>query len=222
MKPAVFPVALGAALACVTLGAAQAPTTTTARETKTFQIISVDGNQLVVRLPEGTRELTVPSDFRFIVNDKPLGLSELKPGMTGTAAITTTTTVTPVTVTEIKNGTVFQASGGSIIIRTSEGFKSFHQSELDRRGIKILKNGKPVQLSALRVNDRLTAIIITTLPPQILSEKEVRATVPAAPAAVPPKTLPKTASPLPAVGLLGLTSLLAGLGLSLRRRRALR
>jgi LPXTG-motif cell wall-anchored protein len=34
------------------------------------------------------------------------------------------------------------------------------------------------------------------------------------------KHLPKTASPLPLVGLVGLTSLLAGAGLTLRRRLA--
>ena len=33
--------------------------TTTSTQTKTFQVISVDGNDLVVKLPEGTRELTV-------------------------------------------------------------------------------------------------------------------------------------------------------------------
>jgi LPXTG-motif cell wall-anchored protein len=40
------------------------------------------------------------------------------------------------------------------------------------------------------------------------------------PAADSGKHLPKTASRLPLVGLLGLTSLLAGAGLTLRRRLA--
>ena len=75
--------------------------------------IAVDGNNLVVRLPEGTRELTVPDDFRFTVNGQQLSVHELKVGMRGTATVTTRTTVTPVTVTEIKNGTVFERSGGS-------------------------------------------------------------------------------------------------------------
>ena len=37
-----------------------------------------------------------------------MSVRELKPGMKGTATITTRTTVTPVTVTEVKNGTVVQ------------------------------------------------------------------------------------------------------------------
>ena len=54
---------------------------------------------LVVSLPEGTRELTVPDDFRFMINGQPMSVQQLKPGMKGTATITTKTTVTPVTVT---------------------------------------------------------------------------------------------------------------------------
>ena len=50
-------VALCGFLVCATAAVAVAQTSTT---TKQFQIISVEGNQLVVRLPEGTRELTVP------------------------------------------------------------------------------------------------------------------------------------------------------------------
>ena len=69
---------------------------TTTTETKKFQVIAVDGNQLVVKVPEGTRELTVPDDFRFNVDGKMLSVHELKPGMAGTATITTKTTmVTP-------------------------------------------------------------------------------------------------------------------------------
>jgi translation elongation factor P/translation initiation factor 5A len=95
-------------------------------ETKQFQIISVDGNNLVVRGPEGTREITVPQDFTFTVNGKPMSVSELKPGMKGTATITTTTTVHPVYVTEVRNGTVVQATGGSILVKDSRGVQEFY------------------------------------------------------------------------------------------------
>ncbi len=137
----------------------------------------MQGSQLVVRLPEGTRELTVPADFRFTVDGKQLAVSELKPGMKGTATITTKTTVTPVTVTEVKNGTVMQTSGGSVLVKTDEGFKNFTQGDLDKRGVKIVKDGKPIDLSSLRRDDRLTATIITSKPPRVLTEKEVNATL---------------------------------------------
>ncbi len=143
-------------------------------------MLAVDGNTLVVRLPEGTRELTVADDFRFIVNGQPMSVRELKPGMKGTATITTKTTVTPVTVTEVKSGTVVVRSSANIIVRTPEGVRSFTQGEVDKRGIKIIRNGKPVQLSELREGDQLSATFITSGPPRVMTEQEVRATVPAA------------------------------------------
>ena len=174
-------VALAAAVVCVTAVVSLAQQTSTSTETKSFEIIGVDGNQLIVRLPEGTRELTVPDDFRFIVNGQPLSVRELKAGMKGTATITTRTTVTPVTVTEVKNGTVVVRSGSTIIVRTDEGVKSFTQGEVDKRGVKMVSDGKPAQLIDFREGDRLSATIITSMPPQVMTEKEVQAIVPPPP-----------------------------------------
>jgi len=171
--------ALAVAIVCLTTVVALAQQSTTS-ETKSFEVLAVEGNQLVVRLPEGTRELTVPEDFRFMVNGQPMSVRQLKPGMKGTATITTRTTVTPVTVTEVKNGTVMQSTGSSIIVRTDEGIKSFTQSDVDKRGIKIMRNGQPATVTDFRQGDRLSATIITSKPPQVLTEKEVQATTSAA------------------------------------------
>ncbi len=247
MTRAMSRIALAAAVVCVTAAASLAQQTSTSTETKTFEILAVDGNQLVVRLPEGTKELTVPDDFRFNVNGQQLSVSELKPGMKGTATITTRTTVTPVTVTEVKNGTVLQRSGSTLIVRTGNETKMFTQGDVDKRGVKIMREGQPAQLSDFREGDRLTATIITSGRPHVMTEKEVRATVPhaAATTGAPPaptaqaplapttpsapsaattapseegKTLPKTASSWPLVGLAGVLSLVVGLALTLRRR----
>jgi LPXTG-motif cell wall-anchored protein len=114
--------------------------------------------------------------------------------------------------------------------------------------VKIVRDGKPAQVSDFRAGDRLTATIITTLPPATVTEQEVAATlaerapdvVPAAveipsppsPAPVatsgsapaqaqtPARQLPKTAGPLPLIALAGLTSL-AIAALARRRRRRL-
>lgn len=263
MTRASFRVWLAGALVCLTAAVTLAqPTTTT--ETKKFRVIAVEGNQLVVNLPEGTRELTVPADFRFNVDGKMLSVNELKAGMSGTATITTKTTMVPVTVTEVKNGTVMQTMGTSILVRTEDNtMKMFSQADIDKRGIKIWRDGKPAEISDFRANDRLSATIVTSKPPRVLTEKEVQATLAksggaagagagagapaaagggaaakpapsgAAPAAAPaagaaatsgaePRKLPRTASPLPLVGLAGLASLVVGLGLTALRRRSAR
>jgi hypothetical protein len=190
-------VALAAAVVCMTAVVSLAQQTSTSTETKSFEIIGVYGNQLIVVLPEGTRELTVPADFRFIVNGQPLSVGELKAGMKGTATITTRTTVTPVTVTEVKNGTVVMRSGGTLVVRTAEGVKSFSQGDVDKRGVQMMKDGKPAQLTDFREGDRLSATIITSRPPRVMTEKEVAAIVPP-PAAVVAARAPAAPAPPPA------------------------
>ena len=178
MRRAMSRVVLAAAVLCATAVVSLAEqTTSSATQTKTFEVLAVDGNQLIVKLPEGTRELTVPNDFRFNVNGQQMSVQELKAGMKGSATITTQTTVTPVSVTEVKNGTVVQSTGSSIIVRTAEGFKSFTQGDIDKRGVKIMREGKPATVSDFRQGDVLSATIITSKPPQVMTERQVNATL---------------------------------------------
>jgi hypothetical protein len=247
MKRAMSQVVLIVAAVCLTAVASLAQQTTSATQTKAFEVLAVDGNTLVVRLPEGTRELTVPDDFRFMINGQPMSVRQLTVGMRGTADITTRTTVTPVTVTEVRNGTVAVASGGTIIVRTPEGVRSFTQGEIDKRGVKLYRDGKPLQLVDVHAGDRLSAVIVTSQPPRIVTEREVQAfTAPAAapaaaprpagaaaaapapaPAAAPAlqaqanppaRTLPSTASSWPLLGFASVLSLATGLALTIRRR----
>ena len=108
-----------------------------------------------------------------------------------------------------------------------------------------MKDGQLVQISDLHAGDKLTATIVTEKPPQVMTSRQVQATLsPADKAAVAAttgsagaasgsasasaaattgtgaehkKTLPKTASSLPLVGFAGL--LLCGIGLALTVRR---
>jgi LPXTG-motif cell wall-anchored protein len=226
---------------CFTAVTSTAQTTTTSTQTKKFEVIAVNGNDLVVRLPEGTREINVPDDFRFTVDGQQLAARDLKPGMKGTASITTKTTVTPVVVTEVKNGEVVQASGSTLLVKTEQGFKNFTEGDVEKRGIKIVKDGVPAKFTDFHAGDKLTATIVTTHPPKVMTQQQVNATLakaapaadatgsPAAsrstsgstpaPAAAPaPRKLPKTGSAWPLLALASILSIAMGLTLSVRRR----
>ena len=196
-------VALGLALASVSMAQ-----TTSTLDVRNFEVISVDGNKLVVRDEKGTQEISVPDDFRFTVDGKKMAVSDLKPGMKGTAAVTTTTTVKPVFVTEVREAEVLRASPISMTVRTADGARKFTQTELDTKGIRIYKDGNSVRLSDVKKGDKLSATVVTYGAPVVLTEKEVQAvlaepepapaTVVAAATPAQPATPAATPSPSPA------------------------
>jgi hypothetical protein len=180
----VIAVVLGLAFA----GASLAQTTSKV-DVRNFEVISVDGNRLVVRDERGTNELTVPPDFRFTVDGKKMSVSELKPGMKGTATVTTKTTVTPVFVTQVKDGVVLKAGPSTVEIRDDQGVRRrFTQDQLDQRGMQIIKDGKMIRVGQLREGDTFTAVLVTKAEPVVLTEKDVQATT------APGKAEPMTAS----------------------------
>jgi LPXTG-motif cell wall-anchored protein len=149
--------------------------------------------------------------------------------------------VTPVVVTEVKNGEVIQASGSSLLVRTEQGFKNFTEGDAEKRGIKIVKNGAPAQFSDFHAGDRLSATIVTTHPPKVMTQQQVNATLAkaapesgaaggaaasrstsgsaAAPAAAhEARKLPKTGSAWPLLALASILSIAMGLALTVRRR----
>ena len=237
-------VVLAAMAVCFTAVTSTAQTTTTSTQTKEFEVIAVSGNDLVVKLPEGTREIRVPDDFRFTVDGRQLAARELKPGMKGTATITTRTTVTPVVVTEVKNGEVMQASGSTLLVKTEQGFKQFTKVTWKSGGSRSSRTAPPRKFTDFHAGDRLSATIVTTHPPKVMTEQEVNATLaraapasggaaaPAAsrsmssrsgsprrpPQAPAPRTLPKTGSAWPLLALASILSIAMGLTLTVRRR----
>ena len=170
-------------LAALLSGIASAQETKKSTETRSFEIISVDGNRVVYRGGDGAvKEVTVTDDFKINMNGQTLGVHDLKPGMKGTAVITTTTSTQPVTVTEVRNAKVLATAGNAIIVRGEDGTRKFTLDDVNDKNITILREGQRVDLSGLKVGDNLTATIITRHPPKVMTEREVNASVQAPPA----------------------------------------
>ena len=192
---------------------AQTQTMTTV-DVRKFEVIAVDGNHLVLRDERGTNEYTVPSDFLFAVDGKKMSVSDLKAGMKGTATVTTTTTIKPVVVTEIRRGVVLMVGQGSVTVRDeTDGLrKRFTQDQLNDRGLQIFKDGRAIGVSQLNKGDQITATVISRHPPVVVTEQDVQAslaqsqsktvaasTKPESPPTQTDSTPAKTASPAVAV-----------------------
>jgi LPXTG-motif cell wall-anchored protein len=141
-----------------------------------------------------------------------------------------------------------QRTGNSIIVRTPDGIRMFSEGDVEKRNVQIYRDGQPIRLTDLNTNDRLTATIVTEKPPKVMTQREVAATLSGAPAPAPApastsgtaapaapappapapstgtaapaprKKLPKTASNVPLIGLVGIASLFVGVTLTARRR----
>lgn len=208
---------------------------TTTVEVKNGEVLAVHGNELVFRGPEGVKSVHVPDDFRFIMGGKELSVHQLKPGMKLTAEIITTTRPVEMTVTEVKRGEIVYTQGGAVIVRREDGtLTKFTSKTLKESGAVITKDGKPIDLTTLRKGHIIEATVVSKQPPTMVTDQELKVyaanpqpkaqpkpkpvVVAQAKPAERPASLPKTASPLPLIAVLGLSLLLVGFGLTAYRR----
>jgi hypothetical protein len=225
----------GALLTVLTLGIAGiAAAQSVSTDIREGEILWVQRNTIVVRGPEGVKKFEVDENVRFNLDGKEVSVHELKPGTKFTAVVQTTTTPIQEYATEVRQAEVISVLGSTIVVKTGNGeYKRFTADDLKGINITMLKDGKAITASELKKGDRVSATIITPLPPSSVSEtelavalssppappaKEAPAAAAAPPAETRPATLPKTASPLPVVGIAGLIALGLGASLTLRRR----
>jgi len=161
-------------------GASRAQTqSTTTVDVRNFEVIAVDGNHLVLRDERGTNEYTVPGDFVFMVDGKKMTVADLKAGMKGKATVTTTTTIVPVVVTELRSGVVLSIGMNSVtVLDRSDGVrKKFTRDQLNARGIQVFKDGRVIPISELNKGDDIVATIVSQRAPDVVTEQEVQATL---------------------------------------------
>jgi LPXTG-motif cell wall-anchored protein len=207
------------------------------------EVVTVSGNDLVVKMADGTiRHFpNVPESARATVDGKQLGIHDLKPGMKLQRTITTTTVPKTITTVQSVTGTVwFISPPNSVILTLEDGknqkFKIPKNQKFDvdgqmvdawglKKGMKISAT-KVVEVPITEVSTKRTVTGEAPPPPAppppdvpvLVVVEEVPAPVQVAQAEPPPQQLPKTGSPLPLIGLLGLLSLASSFGLRAIRK----
>jgi LPXTG-motif cell wall-anchored protein len=223
-----------------------AGTATVTTEQMSGEVVQVEGNNLIVKMSNGELRTfsNVPDSRKALVDGKEVGVRDLQPGTRLTATLTKT--VTPVTVRTrtVGTGRVWYVSGPNVILTLPNGENKQYKVKPD---YKFIVNGKPATVydlkpgmivSAEKITEEPTVDIATDTkvvgraPAKRAAEPEpapapATAAAPAAPAyaptpsaaAAPAAKLPKTGSPLPLAGLLGLL-LVGGSGLIRMLRRS--
>lgn len=207
------------------------------------EVVHVSGNDVVVKMEDGSlRDFHhVSEGARVNVDGKELGVHDLKPGMKLQKTITVTTT--PQTITTVKKvtGKIFHVNPPNKVILSLED--GTNQQFTIPEGQKFNIDGQELDAFHLKKGMKITATKVIeepvttsqqqtqltgSMPPPPAPEPDVPvliavirpAPMPATPAVTPAATseeLPKTASMLPWIGLIG--ALLALCGFVLRAIR---
>lgn len=239
-----FTFGLSAQVQTETSTTAHAPAVQTTVERGT--VMSVNGNDLIIQMADGSvRHISnVPESARATVDGKEIGIHDVKVGMKLQKTITTTTTPKVVTTVQTVTGKVWNVSPPTSVILTLDD--GSNQQFKIPKGQKFSIDGQMVDAWGLQKGMRVSATKIVEEPVDVFNKQvklsgsmpppppapapdqpvlvataaPIPAPVAAAPAAAEaaPTALPKTGSPLPLIGLLGLLSLGASLGLRTIRR----
>ena len=211
------------------------------------EIVYVSGNSVVIKMEDGTLRHfdNVPDSTTVTVDGKQLNVHQLQPGMKVERQIITTTTPRMITTIKTVTGTVWQVTPPLSVILTLEDGKN--QQFKIPKGQKFTVNGQQTDAFGLKPGMKIEAQQIIEQPETVVTQEIKRTgiapppppapkpdvaililapapapsvqTAAAAPAPEPaPKKLPKTASDLPLVGLLGL--LFCGISLTAMAIRA--
>jgi hypothetical protein len=207
------------------------------------EVVYVSGNSCVIKAEDGTLRHfdNVPDSVTVTVDGKQLNIHQIQPGMKVEKQTITTTTPRMITTIKTVSGKVFYVAPPSTVILTMENGKN--QKFTIPKGQKFTINGQQTDAFGLKKGMKVDAQQVIEQPETVVAE-EVKRTgiapppppapqqdvpilvvyVPvAAPAPVEtaaeqaPTKLPKTASNLPLLGLLGVLSIALGLTLKMVR-----
>jgi len=206
------------------------------------EIVYVEGNNVVVKMEDGSLRhfANVPDSARITVDGKELGVHDLQAGMKVQRTITTTTT--PKTITTVKSvtGKVWHVTPPSSVTLTLED--GTNQQFKIPNNQKFNVDGKMVDAFGLKKGMKISATKVVEEPITVVEQqRKLTGTMPPPPPPPPadipiivfvrvappvetaaeaaPAALPKTGSPLPLIGFLGLLSLASAFGLRVVRTK---
>ena len=167
------------------------------------EVVTVSGNDLVVKMADGTLRNfeNVPASAKVTVGGKQLGVRDLKPGMKLQRTITTTTTPMVITTVETVKGKVWAITAPLSIILTLENGKNQQFKIPEDQKFEV--DGQMLDAFAIRKGMLITATKITEVPAvEVTKTKSVTgAAAPSTPAGSPQPTPPPANVPvLVAVG----------------------
>jgi RNase P/RNase MRP subunit p29 len=207
--------------------------TTRTVEVQRGEIVYVNGNTVVVKMEDGELKHfnNVPDSATIMVDGQHLNVHQLKAGMKVEKQTITSSTPRVITTVETVTGRVFHVQAPNSVILTLDNGEN--QRFKIPQGQKFTIDGQETDAFGLKKGMKVSAQRVTEVPETVVAQEVKRtgkmpppppppnADVPilvvlAAPAAAPaapvetaaaaepaPKKLPKTASDLPFVGILG-------------------
>ncbi len=208
-------------------------------------IVHVSGNDVVVKMADGSLKhfSNVPDSLRVNVNGQQLSVHDLKPGMVIQRTVVKSTTPQVITTVKSVKGKVWHVNPPLAVILTLED--GTNQEFKIPNGQKFNVNGQMVDAWGLKKGMLVSATQVVEVPQTLVAQNTsltgtppppppdqpilVAVITPAprpaapmaaapAPAPEPAPSLPRTASDLPLIGLLGLMCLGSSFGLRLLRR----
>jgi hypothetical protein len=201
------------------------------------EIVYVSGNDVMIKMEDGSLRNfeNVPDSTTVTVDGKQLNVHQVKPGMKIEKQTITTTTPRTVTKVETVTGKVFHVSPPNSVILTMDNGKN--QRFTIPKDQKFMINGQETTAFGLKKGMVVSAQKVTEVPETVVTQQaKLTGNMPPRPpepkqdapilvvlmpsmapmetasAEPPPQALPKTASELPLVGLIGL--LLCGFSLT--------
>jgi hypothetical protein len=137
-------------------------------EVRRGTVVYVSGNDLVVRMDDGQlRDFVVPSDSKFTVDGKEIGLQDLAPGTKLTQTIAITAEDRVITDVRTVDAKVLEVKPPYLTVMTGDKEKYVRVPD----GTRFTVNGKEMKLADLHADMKVKGTLVTAIPTKVAVRK---------------------------------------------------